>query len=80
MIGALLYCLLPLTGCSGKPVATLPVVIRRDIPAHLTEETPVPIWAGTTNADLVEHVLDLRQALGACNADKKAIKAAGKGQ
>lgn len=73
-IGAALFCLLPLTGCSGKPVATVPVIIRQEVPAHLTAETPIPVWDGVTNADLVEYALDLRQALGLCNADKAAIR------
>ncbi|MDR3813360.1 MULTISPECIES: Rz1-like lysis system protein LysC [Bilophila] len=73
-IGAALCCLLPLTGCSGKPVATMPVVIRQDAPAYLTAETPVPLWTGVNNADLVDYVLSLRQALGSCNADKAAIR------
>ena len=73
-IGAALCCLLPLTGCSGKPVATAPVIIRQEVPAHLTAETPIPLWAGATNSDLVGYALDLRQALGACNADKAAIR------
>ena len=65
---------LPWTGCSGKPVATMPVVIRQDAPAYLTAETPVPLWTGVNNADLVDYVLSLRQALGSCNADKAAIR------
>ena len=73
-IGAALCCLLPLTGCSGKPVATMPVVIRQDAPAYLTAETPVPLWTGVNNADLVDYVLSLHQALGSCNADKAAIR------
>ena len=75
-IGAALCCLLPLTGCSGKPMATMPVIIRQDAPAYLTAETPTPLWDGVTNADLLGYALDLRQALGACNADKAAIRAA----
>lgn len=55
-------------------MATMPVVIRQDAPAYLTAETPVPLWTGATNADLVEYALDLRQALGSCNADKAAIR------
>lgn len=55
-------------------MATAPVIIRQEVPAHLTAETPVPLWRGATNADLVEYALDLRQALGACNADKAAIR------
>ena len=56
----------------------MPVVIRQDIPAHLIKDTPEPAWNGTTNADLVEHILDLRQALRRCNAKNAAIGAAGK--
>lgn len=52
----------------------MPVVIRQDAPAYLTAETPVPLWTGVNNADLVDYVLNLRQALGACNADKAAIR------
>ena len=44
-------------------MATMPVIIRQDAPAYLT-------------ADLLGYALDLRQALGACNADKAAIRAA----
>ena len=52
----------------------MPVVIRQDAPAYLTAETPVPLWTGVNNADLVDYVLRLRQALGSCNADKAAIR------
>ena len=51
-------------------MATMPVIIRQDAPAYLTAETPVPLWTGVNNADLVDYVLSLRQALGSCNADK----------
>ena len=71
-----MFCLLSLTGCSGKPVATAPVIIRQEVPAHLIAETPIPLWDGVTNADLVEYALDLRRSLGACTADKAAIRAA----
>ena len=57
-------------------MATMPVIIRQDAPAYLTAETPTPLWDGVTNADLLGYALDLRQALGACNADKAAIRAA----
>ena len=55
-------------------MATTPVIIRQDAPAYLTAETPTPLWDGVTNADLVDYVLNLRQALGSCNADKAAIR------
>lgn len=51
-------------------MATMPVIIRQDAPAYLTAETPTPLWDGVTNADLLGYALDLRQALGACNADQ----------
>ena len=60
-------------GCSNKTVATVPVVIRQDVPAYLTQQTPEPVWNGTTNSDLIEHIFDLRQSLKSCNADKAAI-------
>lgn len=57
-------------------MATVPVIIRQEVPAHLTAETPLPVWTGATNADLIDYVLSLRQALGSCNADKAAIRGA----
>ena len=55
-------------------MATVPVIIRQEVPAHLTADTPLPVWTGATNADLVDYVLSLRQALGSCNAAKAAIR------
>lgn len=52
------------------------MVIREEVPAYLTEPTPAPVLAGDTNLDLVGHVFDWQAALGACNADKAAIRAA----
>ena len=69
---------LPLfSGCSGRRgVAAVPLVIRDEVPAYLTEPTPAPVLAGDTNFDLVGHVFDWQAALVACNADKAAIRAA----
>lgn len=72
-IGALLLFPIVCLGCSNRTVATVPVVIRQDVPAYLTQQTPEPFWNGTTNSDLIEHIFDLRQALKSCNADKAAI-------
>ena len=58
-------------------MATVPVVIRQDVPAYLTQQTPEPVWSGTTNSDLIEHIFDLRQSLKSCNADKAAIAGIG---
>ena len=64
-------------GCSGRrEVAAVPLVIREEVPVYLTEPTPAPVLAGDTNLDLVGHVFDWQAALGACNADKAAIRAA----
>lgn len=46
--------------------------IRLTPPPHLLEPTPEPVFAGTTNGDLLEWALDSRDALRACNADKRA--------
>ena len=76
LIGVLLLSLPLLWNCSGKrEVAAVPWVIREDISAYLTEPTPAPVLAGETNFDLVEHVMDWKAALGACNADKAVIRA-----
>lgn len=52
------------------------MVIREEVPTYLTKPTPAPVLAGDTNLDLVGHVFDWQAALGACNADKAAIRAA----
>lgn len=57
-------------------MAAVPLVIREEVPVYLTEPTPAPVLAGDTNLDLVGHVFDWQAALGACNADKAAIRAA----
>ena len=73
----LLASLPPYSGCSGRRgVAAVPLVIRDEVPVYLTEPTPAPVLAGDTNLDLVGHVFDWQAALGACNADKAAIRAA----
>lgn len=51
----------------------MPVVIRPQLPEMLTAPTTEPEWAGTSNMELVEYILELRDALGRCNADKAAI-------
>ena len=72
-IGALLLFPIVCLGCSNRTVATVPVVIRQGVPTYLTQQTPEPVWNGTTNSDLIEHIFDLRQSLKSCNADKAAI-------
>jgi hypothetical protein len=43
-------------------------------PWALLEDCTAPPWAGTTNGDLVRHNRALRNALGACNDDKAALR------
>jgi len=74
-LGQTLLCLLLCASCSAKPeVVTVPVIERVMPPAALVQGTPRPEWSGSTNADLVEHALHLRSALGECNADKAAMR------
>ncbi len=68
-IGAALLCLLPLAACSREKAVTRP-------PDIFTNPTPMPEWEGRTNGDLVEYSLELKAALGRCNADKAAMRGA----
>ncbi len=43
-------------------------------PWSLLEDCTAPVWAGTTNGDLVRHNRALRSALGACNDDKASLR------
>ena len=70
VIGAVLLCL---TGCGKSLSHPVPVVLRPEFPAHLCAPVEEPVFTGKTNADLVEHVMDLRMALQYCNADKAAM-------
>lgn len=53
----------------------MPIAIEQPLPTHLLLESPVPLWRGSSNADLVDYVLALKSALASCNADKAALKA-----
>lgn len=44
------------------------------VPQMLLAPCEAPVWQGGTNADLVEYIASLREALGRCNADKAAVK------
>lgn len=76
MIGLTLLSLMLCAACSSKPrVVTVHKVERVAPPAHLMEPTPVPdCSAARTNEDLLDCVLDTREALKRANADKTAIK------
>lgn len=65
--GVLLLCLmLCLAGC---PHPSPP-----SIPPLLLVPTPVPVFSGSINSDLLDWSLDLRSAAQSCNSDKQAIK------
>jgi len=56
-------------------MVTVTKVVRVVPPEHLMEQTPGPDCSkAETNGDLVQCILDYRDALGRCNADKVAIK------
>lgn len=44
------------------------------IPRQLLNPCAEPAWEGQTNGELIEHIMELREALGKCNADKAAIE------
>ena len=58
-----------LTGCAScpDPIPTSPPPVE-----HLLLPTPVPVCDPETNGDLLECLIQTRQALGSCNADKSA--------
>ena len=57
---------LTLWGCSSRQARPT------EIPA--LEPRPEPQMHGNTYRDLADHALHLREALGSCEADKKAAK------
>lgn len=66
--------LLFFTGCaSKKEIIPITKVVEIKPPQHLTKPTPIPAWIGETNQDLAEYVLELREAVDMCNADKGKI-------
>lgn len=62
--------LLPLTSCAGAPV-----VVREPIPTELLAPTLRPVIEYPYKPDTAGHALiDYDDRLGACNADKAAIR------
>lgn len=76
MIGLTLLSLMLCAACSSRPrVVTVHRVERVTPPVHLMDVTPVPDCSDArTNEDLLDCVLDTREALDRANADKAAIK------
>lgn len=72
---ALLLAVLMLAGCGSDPPPE-PVLVRPEVPRSLLEPTPPPppLMPGSTIRDVVGLALDLQGALGACNADKAAVR------
>lgn len=71
-IGVFSLCLMSLSACSQAPAQ-----LREcpSPPALLLMETPLPESPVLErNLDLVLHILDLRERLEACNADKTALR------
>lgn len=62
-----------LTACSSKP---LTVVKQEPIlpPKMLLNTCLEPQYNGQTWADILEHAIDLKEALAKCNIDKKALQ------
>ena len=75
--GTALLCLCLCAACSRRVEVPVPLLLRTEVPAHLLEATPEPIFQGTSNGDLLEWALENRDALRRCNADKRAIERAG---
>lgn len=70
-IGLIPLCLTLCVSCS--PVsAPMPVLCTH--PMHLMEETPMPLFYGSTNGDLAEYTQQLVFAVRVCNADKAAMR------
>ena len=66
LTGLLALCL---TACAAPSS-----VIRETPPALLLADCPVPCSVLKTNADLARWALELREALGLCNLDKRALR------
>ncbi|WP_420173619.1 Rz1-like lysis system protein LysC [Marinobacterium stanieri] len=62
-----------LTGCGQSPVQPVEV-IQQQVPASLTEPTPVPPFIGHTFGDAVEYIPACVAAIQQCNADKATIR------
>lgn len=64
---ALFFVLACLGACAAKPAADTRVLVQK-VPAYLLEVPEKPLFEGSTNADLLEYVLRLEQALEECSA------------
>lgn len=73
--GPIALCLLLcLSGCGGLRTVQQTKVEKQYPPASLVVRTAEPLLLGNTNGGLLQWGLDLRDALGSCNADKGALE------
>lgn len=68
---SLAFLVLSLSACAALPGVKAPTAKP---PPNLLVETPTPEFVGETNGDLLEYVEELKDALGQCNANVKAIE------
>ena len=74
IVASTLWCILALmllSGCATPPPAPRPSLP----PLPMLEPRPVPAWEGRTYRDVIGYALQLREADGACEADKAAARA-----
>jgi hypothetical protein len=66
-----LIILIGAAGCAQVPPC-VPAVVPP--PVVYLQDVPEPVFRGTTNADLAQHVLDLRAAVRRSNLDKARLR------
>lgn len=71
----ILYGSLCLCACgTKKEYISTTRLIETKTPEYLLEPTPSPVLEGPTNAHLLQLILDYKEALLKCNADKEAVR------
>lgn len=64
-----------LLGCGmQKEYVNTTKLIEVRAPEYLLAPTQIPSLEGNTNADLLRLILDYKEALHKCNADKEAVR------
>jgi hypothetical protein len=66
-----LIILVAVSGCAAA-LPCVPVIVPP--PVVYLQDVPEPVFRGSTNADLAQHVLDLRTALRRSNLDKARLR------
>lgn len=70
----LLFLLSFTIGCSRRNVIEHPIIIIPAGDPQFLEPTLLPDNPAPTTAGLIEYIIDCRQSVAACNADKKAFR------